>query len=470
MERPNRPSVETIRRYAADPMEFFEDVAIPGADGPVRFGDAMAEFQREVFAEIAPCLLAVAAGRRPPRRGFWIERTKGGSKDSDIGLCLVWLLLFSPRPLTMEAGADDQDQSKEMYLAMQDLQRLNPWIGDRLTFYKNQVLCKRTGSTLDFLTTDATGAHGSRPAVTVCNELSHVGNRDFISTMMDNASKIPGNLTIIATNAGFLKSWQHVWRQKYRHNPRWFFQKVARPAPWISADDVEEAKSRNTASRFNRLWWGVWTGEGDALDPADVDACCTLGGPGEWQPGWIYASGLDLGVKNDHAALVVLGAEAGSGRVALADCQSWAPGPSGQVDLVAVREAQLDAHRRFGLFWCGFDPSQALLMAQELALEGLPMQEVTFGGKNLDTMARDLLSTFRNRRIDLYPDDLLIEDLHRLTIVERRYGYKLEAVSDERGHADRATALAIVLPMMLLESQVPALPEEDGDVEYRVIA
>jgi len=61
-------------------------------------------------------------------------------------------------------------------------------------------------------------------------------------------------------------------------------------------------------------------------------------------------------------------------------------------------------------------------------------------------MARSVLQIFRNRRIALYPDDGLVDDLHRLTIVEKSYGHKLQATRDERGHADRATALAIVLP------------------------
>lgn len=458
----SKPSAEQIRRYSADPMEFFGDVLIPGAHGPVRFAEAWADFQVEVFREIAPCLVAVANGQKPKWRGFWLERTKGGSKDSDVGLALVWLLLFSPRPLLMEAGADDQSQAMETLKAIAELVRLNPWIGDRLEIQRFKIVCHRTGSVLEFLTSDATGAHGSRPAVTVCNELSHVGNQEFIATMLDNATKIPTNLAIIATNAGFLKTWQHRWRESYRKNPRWFFQKLDQPAPWVDPADVEEAKTRNTRSRFNRLWWGLWSGEGDALDPEDVQACITLAGPMTGGgSGWVFGAGLDLGVKHDHSGFVVLGTELGSGRVALAACQSWAPGPDGKVHLPTVRQSVLEAHQRFGLGWVGFDPSQAHLMAQDLAAAGLNMVEVPFSGKNLDNMARDLLGAFRGRRVDLYPDDLLIEDLHRLTIVERRYGYKLEAVSDERGHADRATALAIVLPTMLEVSQLEPEPEPE---------
>ena len=82
---------------------------------------------------------------------------------------------------------------------------------------------------------------------------------------------------------------------------------------------------------------------------------------------------------------------------------------------------------------------------------GVRMEPVPFVGKNLDLMANTLLQTFRSRTIDLYSAALgtaeLIRDLGRLSIVERGFGYKLEAPKDKRlGHADRAFALAIALP------------------------
>ena len=55
-----------LARYAADPMEFFQDVAlIP--DGPIRrYYDCRA---KGFLAMVSPCLLAIAARQRPPRRG-----------------------------------------------------------------------------------------------------------------------------------------------------------------------------------------------------------------------------------------------------------------------------------------------------------------------------------------------------------------------------------------------------------------
>src|SRR5438309_1507312 len=103
-----------IRRYASDPAAFAEALAIQSARGKSRFGDVMADFQRERFAAIAPALIAVARGEQPPIGRYWWEASKGCSKDSDLAVCLLWLLAFSSRPITAQIGAADQDQADEL--------------------------------------------------------------------------------------------------------------------------------------------------------------------------------------------------------------------------------------------------------------------------------------------------------------------------------------------------------------------
>ena len=89
------------------------------------------------------------------------------------------------------------------------------------------------------------------------------------------------------------------------------------------------------------------------------------------------------------------------------------------------------------------------------------MEPMKFVGQNLTKMASTLIQVFSGRRIDLIRDPQLIDDLLRLSIVERPYGYRLEAVSDDRGHADRATALAIALPIAAEISELP-IAFDDG--------
>ena len=73
---------------------------------------------------------------------------------------------------------------------------------------------------------------------------------------------------------------------------------------------------------------------------------------------------------------------------------------------------------------------------------------VSFTGQGATEMASTLLECFRSRVLDLYPDEDLMRDLGRLSIQERPSGgYRLSGTRDEHGHADRAMALAIALPL-----------------------
>lgn len=440
---------QTAERYAADPMAFLDDLIIPGARGAVRFGDVMAPFQRERFAALVPALLAVARGKQPPIGRHWWEATKGASKDSDLAAALLWLLVLSRRPLECQIGAADADQADELRKAARAILHLNPWLAAWVDVQSSRLVCEKTGATATIIAADVAGSHGARPDVLILNELSHVTKREFAENLADNAAKVPHGLMIVATNAGNVESWQYRWREIARTTPeRWGFHLWARPAPWLDAAEIKEAKRRNSVARYLRLFEGVSSRGGDALDAASIEDAITLDGP-DLIPNddFGHCIGLDLSTKRDHSAVVVLGGDWRRRRVRLAHCESWAP-VDGQVDLQAVQTTTENLARRYGAT-VYFDPHQAHLMAQQLRSRGIHCVEVPFVGQNLNRMASAVLQTFRERRIDLYRDDALLADLSKLSIVERSFGYKLEAPADEMGHADRAFALAIALPAAL---------------------
>jgi hypothetical protein len=439
-----------VARFAADPLAFIRALTIPSAHGPRRFGDCMAAFQAEAFADIAPAMLAVARGERPEPARFWWERTKGGSKDSDLACVLLWLLAFSPRPLACQVGAADADQADELRKAAKAILRLNPWLGEVLKVQAWSIVNGQTDSVCDIIASDVAGSHGARPDVLILNELSHVAKQEFAENLLDNASKVPHGLVCIATNAGWLDTWQARWRETFAASGRWSMRVLAEPSPWLDAAELAEARQRNSVQRYRRLWEGVWAHlSGDALSEDDLLACLTRDRPIGWpERGCQYVAGLDLGTKRDRSALVVLGADSLSQRLHLADCQAWCPGGDGKVNLAAVREETRETAQRFG---CPvhFDPHQAALLVQDLSRDGVRCVEAPFTPSNLNAMASATMQVFRERRLDLYRDDELLRDLRRLAIVERAFGYKLEAPHDAQGHADRAFALAIALPAAL---------------------
>ena len=473
------PTADIIRAYASDPARFVGDLLLTSARGVTRFGEVMAPHQREWIAALAPAMLAVARGSKPPTSRYWIEASKGTAKDTTLAAVVLWLLAFATRPVRAQVGAVDRDQADELHRAARDLLRVNPMLARRIEAKNYLLACASNGAEAEIIPADVAGSHGARPDLVIINELTHVERWEFVENLADNASKMPNGVLIVATNAGFTGTDAWRWRELARTSPRWSFHQFAEPAPWLDPAELAEAERRNSATRYRRLFWGVWSsGSGDALDEQDISAAidpnlAPLPGLAplpyrrkRWlpklgleqpaqpppprlveRPAFSYVAGLDLGIKHDHSALVVLAANHGTQRIRLALCQSWAPDAvTGKVDLEAVEAAVAEAHQRYQFATIGYDPYQAELMAQRLIRQGVPAQEVPFVGANLNRMATVLLEIFRSRRIDLYPCERLVADLRRLVIVEKPYGHKLEATRDADGHADTATAFAIALP------------------------
>ena len=252
------PTPEQIRRYASGPAAFIADLTIPGARGPVRFGDAMADFQRERFASIIPALVAVAAGEKPPIGRHWWEATKGASKDSDLACCLLWLLAFARKPLLCQIGAADSDQADELRKAAIAILRLNPWLAQRIDVQASRILSDATNSVAEIIAADTAGSHGARPDVLILNELSHVTKQEFAENLLDNVpQRFRTGSVVIATNAGFKGTWQESWRDIARSSDRWHFHVWDKPAPWLDPEEIEEAEAAATATRVT-CGWCAW--------------------------------------------------------------------------------------------------------------------------------------------------------------------------------------------------------------------
>ncbi len=361
-----------------------------------------------------------------------------------------------------------------------------------------KVINRTTESTAEILTRDAM-AHGARPSLLIVNELSHILDEEYAATMADNLDKMPAGLGIIATNAGFLPSWQEKWKAIATSSPRWWVQEHKTPAPWIAPADLEESQRRNSNSRFLRLWRGIWCSSGgDAIDENLIMAACTLSGP-TFAPAdeFVYYAGCDLGLKKDSSAVVVLGRHVGKmveqvrpARVksrlqeAMEDSlygqydsdgepwykppaedseQSvWQPGdeslhlcqvqvfrPAGSeaLSLSQVERALVELHRvfRFASVYC--DQWQAALLVERLQIANVPAVGIDPTGPALRQQAQVVIDLFAERRIRLYRDPVLLADVGRLRIEEKSYGVRLSAARSSAGegtrHADSASAFAL---------------------------
>lgn len=455
-----------VRTLADSPAAFRDALQIHGARGPARLADVLADFQRERFASLDPALVAVARGEQPACGRFWWEGTKGSSKDTDLAICLLWLLAFSPRSLTCQVGAADEDQAGELRKAAKGVLKANPWLAATIDIQADRIVNPRTESVASIIPADVTGSHGARPDVLILNELTHVSKDEFAQNLLDNASKVPHGLVVIATNAGVLDSWQWLWRELARTSPRWVFHKWEAPAPWLDPAELADAKRRNPLSRFMRLFWGQWsTRDGDlAISDDDLKAAVTIT-TGPMRPQEIDARHslcgvLDLAWRRDRAGFAVLCCDHERGRVRLAFAQDWSAMGGADIDLTDVLSTILKTAQEYGFNAVVGDESQAVLMGQLLGQRGVRFIGVPQSGKPAAARAMGLVDAFKTRCVDLYDHPAMIRDLQKLRIVEKSGSVKLDATRDDTGHADLGFAVSFGLAAAVENCRRLRLPED----------
>lgn len=474
-----------LRALQASPSTFRQSIFID-CDGKRRvFGDVCEGWQERDFLSLDGSWLRLVHGLRSdaPCRA-WLERCRGGSKTSDLAAMTCWCLWASKYTLRGVVGAADLDQARLLRDAISTIIRCNVWLGKYLTVQRDRIVNQHTDSELTILTSDGQTSYGLLPDFVLIDELTHHKTRDLWDSLFSAAAKRKHCLLCVITNAGHTDSWQWELREAVREDPAWYFSRQEKPAGWITNDRLAEQERLLPSIVYRRLWLNEWTsGRGDALSPEDISDACILEGPTRSvEDGYCYVAGLDIGLSRDASALVILGkhighyheterplrisdrqrmmCEAGvcewplpesditnvpaTHRIKLVGCWTWHPSDGRKIQLDDVENTILTLHRTFN-FTLGFDPYQAIHLAQRLSQEGVRCEEVGFTGPNLCSMCSEVLSRFAEHTIELFPHDELLADLHNLQVAERSYGTRLESPRGPSGHGDSSTSLAIAL-------------------------
>jgi len=468
-------SPQTYAQYAADPAAFRNSLALD-VDGVARhYGDVMDPWQRSDFNDLTPAILQVLDRgdlAHPQLRAYW-ERGRGHSKTTDIAVVVLNLLTFAPRPLRGYCYAADRDQAALLKDAIHTLVRLNPWIASIIEVQNNQVvnIAKNhpgEGSYLKISTSDVGSSYGILPDFIVCDELTHWSDtaggsgESLWHSIISSAAKRRNCLLLVIANAGFVDSWQWTIREAIRQDPSWTFSRLDGPqASWITEDRLAEQQRMLPAVAFARLWLNQWsTGGGDALTEADINAAFApdLQPMTGSQQGYTYVAGVDLGLKRDCSAVVVL-AVPKTGRIHLAHNRLWKPTGGQKINISEIEQHILDLDQAFDIATVAFDPWQAEHMAQRL--EALTkhrrrsarhrhwthpwMREIPPTASNLRQQATLTIECFQDHRFQFYPCEPLRLDLLKLRVEEKSYGFRLTSPRDSEGHGDTFSAFALAL-------------------------
>jgi hypothetical protein len=457
-----------------DFLAFARCLVIPSASGPRMMEDAMLDyeqkgvepFQRNFFEDVAPSLQAVRDGSMPPCRRFWMERTKKASKDSDLAVCVLWLMAFAKRPMFCQIVAASRDQAAIIKRRVEHILFHNEWLEEKVTVQTNRIVgTNGLGETI-IEATDNSSAHGGTPDLLILNELVHVAKWKVMETHFNNATGVPRGVMVISTNAGYKGTKAEVWKKNAKKNPeRWHMHVWDRVTPWLRREDVQDAEAMNTKSEFVRLFgrkgggdnWA--SGKGDALSEDSIDRVFRpeLKPMKGWVEGWDFLAGLDLGVSHDHAGLAVVGVNREQKRMRVAHLKDWAPSVRNSegkkiVDVSSIRKTVVHVYKRFRIAWFGYDPAAGgHIVEQDVKRQGVWMRAVPFTGASWTQMAIAYMQVMEAGVLECFENEALRRDLGKFSIEARPpSGYRLTAISDAFGHADVGTALVMLLPKAIV--------------------
>lgn len=451
--------VEQLRRMAADPAEFRRALLIDTDQGPRPLADVCDPWQAADFAALDPGWRVVAGQpvQDAKLRGY-LERPRGHSKTADLAAMAAFGLFASPVCVNGVAAAADLDQGRQLRDAIKRLASLNPWLADVLEVQSYRVLNRITESDLTILSADAGSSYGLTPHFLIADELTHWPKADLWHSLLSAAAKRRGCLLLVISNAGVGQgtSWQWAVREHFRtHRTTCHFRRLDGPvASWITEDRLQEQQQLLPLNAYRRLWLNLWTAAtGDAIDELDLRAAIVLDGPQLTRdPGWFYFAGLDAATKRDRIGLVVVGVQAGSGKIRVVYSRSWRPNAANPEENEREIEGEVrQAYDRYKFHQCRYDPWGLDVVVYRLRLARAPMVAAPLSGHNLNDTALALSEAFRTRAIEIPDDPQLIADLQAVSIRESADGFsfKLTAPRTTAGHADAALALSLVLPIAL---------------------
>lgn len=416
-----------------------------------RWGQSARPFQRaDVAAVLDP------AG---PRRHYLL-RGRGMSKTTDTaGMALALLLTEAPVGSTSHVYAADEDQAGLLADALAGFVSRDPDLSALVEVSARGVEVRATGARLSIESSDGASAFGTRPWLTIVDELpvwpETTNHRRLWSAIVSSVPKVPGSRLIVIGTAGSPTGLgASVWRTA-EGSGHWHTSRTPGPSPWWSPEDVEAARADMSPAEWRRLILCEWAEGDDALtSPADVEAAVRPGSPVlEPRRGVEYVAGLDVGTRRDLTALAVGHAEQEpAGRVVVIDrvmywrpdaSASGVPGAPGRVDLAEVEAAVLRVCRAYGAR-LRFDRMQAEQMTANLAREGVRAQEYVFSASGANRLARTVYGALRDRAVSLPDDEEVRAEFVSARLVETGPG-TVKLQNPPGTHDDIVAAVGMVL-------------------------
>jgi hypothetical protein len=415
-------------------------------------------------------------------RRHFITRPKDGRKTADLAAVNIAALLEQvPDDGRCYALATDREQVSLLLDSMRGFQLRTPGLMGAFSVFEDKARDNRRGAMLEALPADAASTQGIRGHLITADEIHEWNdtrrNRRLWSNLLQGLEKsLPdGELPRFAaiTNAGSPVSLAGRARKLASGSRHWRLSEVPGPLPWKTAEQLEALReSCDTEAEYERLHLNRWVEGPDRLATLeDVELCMSLTGPLPPEPGHRYVIGVDLSLRRDLSAAVVMHAEIGErrwvdgrdetfGRRLVVDqLQVWEAARGRDVDMTAIEAWLFTMASQYRAKVC-LEQYQAASIQQGLLTRGIDAELTSPTEASNNRQITILMSLLHDHAIALPEDDGLLAEITTVPVVETRSG--LLKLGDDRtagrGHHDRLSALGIAVhELMVGQSGRPLL-------------
>ena len=206
-------------------------------------------------------------------------------------------------------------------------------------------------------------------------------------------------------------------------------------------------RATSPANIFRRFRLNVWTTEGDSPFMPEEGWECFKPHLSEKISCHLtrHYIGVDLGVKKDAAAIIVLHREKNG--LVVDRIQRWKGSKQHDVPLMEVERFLAECLQNYSNVTLVCDPWQAMGLIQKFKALGIEVIEFFYTAQNLVKLSKNLFYLFKNMNLYIPKHDTLETELGGLQIVQKSYGWRIDHEADNSSDICMSLGMAAVIAM-----------------------
>ncbi len=384
------------------------------------------------------------------KKYFLFRLGRGWDKSSGLAWFCIEEIFLAKKRISVVIFASDLEQAGIVIAEIKRLiesDQLLAMSGFKIN--KNEIMF--AGSVIKVMASDSVSSFGLSPDICIIDELSSLNSdnhRNLFLSAYTAAAKKKDAVLILASNAAAAFSKILLeFSPKIYGSSEWFIQDESRPAPWLDAAVLAEQKRFLPPLVYARLFENLdCPTSGNFISLADLELCIVdeLRPADRGKHDRIYFLGCDYGRKNDRTAIACVHME--DDLIVLDDVWHVKGTRDNPVSFSVVENQLLRFAARFNLGGGLADPYQ-LQNTMEKLRDRVPLSEFVFNQASWNQLAQVLYHHIHHAKLQLYRDNLIINEILQLMMIETPAGLKFD--HQRGGYSDIATALSLAITACL---------------------